>query len=255
MKKCLVLHGSPRKGNTYKATQMVMAELARRPGWEFEEIHIRDLRLPFCRGCFSCILRDEELCPHHAVMGSLVEKMMQADALIVGAPIYILQINAETKNLFEHLAYAFHRPRFFGKQAFVITTTAAAAAKKGTCFLKETLYQIGYNHAYELPIACWDAEYKPKDKDRKSIAKLASRFAADVESGLDVQTALKEAERCFNCGTCNGCDNCRTFCPDAAVILEGDIRRIDTDYCKGCGVCAVECPRYAMVLAAEGQGR
>jgi len=183
MKKCLVLHGSPRKGNTYKATQMVMAELARRPGWEFEEIHIRDLRLPFCRGCFSCILRDEELCPHHAVMGSLVEKMMQADALIVGAPIYILQINAETKNLFEHLAYAFHRPRFIGKQAFVITTTAAAAAKKGTCFLKETLYQIGYNHAYELPIACWDAEYKPKDKDLKSIAKLASRFAADVESG------------------------------------------------------------------------
>jgi hypothetical protein len=77
----------------------------------------------------------------------------------------------------------FHRPRFFGKQALVITTTAAAAAAKGTKFLKETLYQMGYNHAYELPIACWDAEYNPKAKDIKKIRALAQRFGRDIRGG------------------------------------------------------------------------
>lgn len=77
----------------------------------------------------------------------------------------------------------------------------------------------------------------------------------EVESTLDLQAAEREAERCFNCGTCNGCDNCRTFCPDAAVILEGANRRIDTDYCKGCGVCVAECPRFAMAFASGGMER
>lgn len=182
MKKCLVLHGSPRRGNTYKATMQAVERLAKR-GWEFEQIHIRDLKLPPCIGCFNCILRDEALCPHREIMGKIIDLMHQCDALIVGAPIYIMHVNAETKNLFDHLAYVFHRPRFFGKQAMVITTTAAAAAKRGTKFLKETLYQLGYNHAYELPIACWDAELKLTDKLKARIARISDRFAHDVESG------------------------------------------------------------------------
>lgn len=183
MKKCLVLHGSPRRGNTYKATMLVVDELAKQPDWDFELIRIKDLNLPFCLGCFTCILNDENKCPHTGILSPILRKMLDADALIVSAPIYILQINAETKNFFDHLAWIFHRPRFFGKQALVITTTAAAAAAKGTKFLKETLYQMGYNHAYELPIACWDAEYKPKARDLKKIRALAQRFGRDIQGG------------------------------------------------------------------------
>jgi len=63
--------------------------------------------------------------------------------------------------------------------------------------------------------------------------------------------ACREADRCFNCGTCTACDNCVLFCPENAVLVD-TYRQIDMDYCKGCGVCVVECPRNAMTLKEDG---
>jgi multimeric flavodoxin WrbA len=43
---------------------LVVEELAKHPDWDFELIRIKDLQLPFCLGCFNCILKDEIKCPH-----------------------------------------------------------------------------------------------------------------------------------------------------------------------------------------------
>ena len=69
----------------------------------------------------------------------------------------------------------------------------------------------------------------------------------DYRVAFTHRSVSDEAARCFNCGICNDCDNCRLFCPETAVFVE-DTRRIEMDYCKGCGVCVEECPRGAMVL-------
>jgi len=68
---------------------------------------------------------------------------------------------------------------------------------------------------------------------------------------LSVDAVQFEARRCFNCGLCNDCDNCRLFCPEIAVKITPAGRQIDLDYCKGCGICVTECPRDAMVLVME----
>jgi len=75
----------------------------------------------------------------------------------------------------------------------------------------------------------------------------------EVDHKIAANLAMRESERCFNCGICNGCDNCYLFCPDMSVVRDGDIvaRHINYDYCKGCGLCVVECPRNAMVLEEE----
>jgi len=76
----------------------------------------------------------------------------------------------------------------------------------------------------------------------------------EIEMKLSAGTAMREAGRCFNCGICNGCDNCWLYCPDVAVIRQrrSGERLIDYNYCKGCGLCVVECPRNAMALEEEG---
>jgi Pyruvate/2-oxoacid:ferredoxin oxidoreductase delta subunit len=72
-----------------------------------------------------------------------------------------------------------------------------------------------------------------------------------VESVLSEEAAMAESRRCFNCGICNACDNCRLYCPDMSVVLEDKQRSINMDYCKGCGLCVAECPRNAMALKEE----
>ena len=73
----------------------------------------------------------------------------------------------------------------------------------------------------------------------------------EIHLGLTREMVEEETERCFNCGVCNQCDNCWTFCPDMAVKKKKDHYEIDYDYCKGCGICFVECPRGAILLEQE----
>jgi len=73
---------------------------------------------------------------------------------------------------------------------------------------------------------------------------------SEIETTFSETTAVEEARRCFNCGLCNQCDNCRLFCPEMAVAVDRT-RQIDLTYCKGCGICVVECPSSAMDLVEE----
>jgi 2-oxoacid:acceptor oxidoreductase gamma subunit (pyruvate/2-ketoisovalerate family) len=62
----------------------------------------------------------------------------------------------------------------------------------------------------------------------------------------------REAERCFSCGHCTGCDTCLVFCPEGiierALATDGTNYLVNLDYCKGCGICVTECPRGAMEM-------
>lgn len=89
--------------------------------------------------------------------------------------------------------------------------------------------------------------------ESKSAVKDRIKGFREVISTLSKGDALDEAERCFNCGTCNECENCYVFCPDASVLKREEMlsRQVDYDYCKGCGICFTECPRGAISLQGE----
>jgi 2-oxoacid:acceptor oxidoreductase delta subunit (pyruvate/2-ketoisovalerate family) len=93
----------------------------------------------------------------------------------------------------------------------------------------------------------------PRITQPRLLAEERLRGFDEIDLKISANLAIREAERCFNCGLCNQCDNCYLFCPDMSVHRGegGKDRRIDYDYCKGCGLCAAECPRNAMVLEEE----
>ena len=75
----------------------------------------------------------------------------------------------------------------------------------------------------------------------------------EVTPSLSERTALEEAGRCFNCGTCTECETCYTFCPEASILkgIKTLSHQVDYDFCKGCGICFIECPRRAISLKEE----
>lgn len=73
----------------------------------------------------------------------------------------------------------------------------------------------------------------------------------EIWPGLDRSAALREAERCFKCGTCIECDVCRHACLAEAIRPQRGLGYdIDPSRCTGCGACATECPRGALEWAA-----
>ncbi len=94
---------------------------------------------------------------------------------------------------------------------------------------------------------------EPWHHDRFMPADRTRRTFAEANHGLSYDAAMAEAQRCFNCAVCNGCEVCLVFCPDVAISRGEDGRLvIDYAHCKGCGICAAECPRGAITMTREG---
>ncbi len=132
MKYCVV-HGSPRRGNTYHAAKLMMQELERYGSCEFTEFFLPKDMPYLCLGCFTCFMQSESKCPHSNVVQPIAESIKAADALIFTSPVYVLGESAQMKALLDHLGWLFmvHRPdeSMFKKSAMIISTTAGAGTK------------------------------------------------------------------------------------------------------------------------------
>jgi 2-oxoacid:acceptor oxidoreductase delta subunit (pyruvate/2-ketoisovalerate family) len=96
-------------------------------------------------------------------------------------------------------------------------------------------------------------EASKRNEEYNELAKKRIKGFREVTSTFSESIALEEAERCFSCGTCNECENCYVFCPDASIMRREEIlsHQVDYDFCKGCGICFSECPRGAISLKEE----
>lgn len=188
--KCLVIHGSPRRGNTYDVLSLVLGEFESIENLEIEIVELGKKKIPFCIGCFNCIKNGEEKCPHRNVMEEIIDKVDKADVLIFTSPIYSMQISGLLKNFIDHMSYNFHRPRFIGKKALVITTTAGAGHKAGAKYVKSVLEYWGITNIKTIPIAYRDNELNEANKTY--ILKKAREFKSIIEVDKVKNASLKQ---------------------------------------------------------------
>ena len=127
--KVLVIIGSARKANTYRAAERIREILQEEAAVDWEYVMLGDVGLEQCRGCYTCFDRGEEYCPIKDDSALLEEKMHAADGVIFATPVYGFQVSGLMKVFIDRHSYIFHRPRFFRQKALLLTTVGVMGDK------------------------------------------------------------------------------------------------------------------------------
>ena len=189
--KITVINGSPRKGNTYKATQLFKNEMMKRGEIEFTEFFLPRDMPNFCRGCMSCFMKGEEQCPNAKYTLPVLEAMQQSDALILATPVYVLEASGAIKAFLDHFGFIFlthrARPEMFEKKAFVLATTAGAGTGAAIKAITKSLKFWGINRVYSAGFALWEIAWesmkeKRRERFERKIKKDAENFYKEVAS-------------------------------------------------------------------------
>ncbi len=95
MKKVLILSGSPRRGGNSDLLCDEFARGARESGNEVEKVRVSELNIGYCKACYTC--RNGGVCSIKDDMGELLQKMIDADVLVLASPVYFYSIDAQLK--------------------------------------------------------------------------------------------------------------------------------------------------------------
>lgn len=103
--KVVAFNGSPReKGNTYYLLNVVLKELEKE-GIETELIHIGNKLLHGCLGCYQCAKNKNKKCVIESdQVNSYIEKMLMADGIIFGSPVYCSGMSSPLKAFIDRSA-------------------------------------------------------------------------------------------------------------------------------------------------------
>ena len=145
--KVLAICGSFRdESNTNK----LVKRIAESSECDFELIYLGKLDIKPCTGCVNCMM-NEGKCAIDDDMQDLYEKLMNADALIVGSPTYYMDVSSAVKSLIDRslaLNYRGVGPEYApglpvmghcalaGKKGIVLTTVAGDGHKRALETLK-----------------------------------------------------------------------------------------------------------------------
>ena len=138
----LAINGSPRKGgNTETLLKTALAPLEE-AGWQTEFVQVGGKPIRGCLACGKCREKKNMRCAIASDdFNSVMEKMVRADALLLGSPTYFTDVSSEMKALLDRSGYvAVNNGRAFrGK----IGAAVVAVRRAGATHVYDTI-----NHMY-----------------------------------------------------------------------------------------------------------
>jgi len=125
---------SPRKGGN---TEILVREAlagAKEAGAETEIFLVADKTIAPCDGCLGC--SETGVCIHEDDMGEVYERLLAADGVLFGTPVYFINVSAQAKAVIDR-TYAFLRT---GKLRGKVAAAIVAARQVGAGQVLSLLY-------------------------------------------------------------------------------------------------------------------
>ena len=89
-------------------------------GHEVEKIRVAEKKIGYCRACYAC--RDTGVCAIKDDMAEVLQKMIDADVLVLASPVYFYSIDAQLKAVIDRSVARWTEVK--NKEFFYIVTAA-----------------------------------------------------------------------------------------------------------------------------------
>lgn len=138
----LAISGSPRGklSNTRRLVELVL-EGARSAGAKTELADLSELHIGYCTACNACHVTGN--CVLDDDVNPLREKMLAADGLVLGSPLYFEGVTAQLKTVIDRLSGIVHCQAFLGKYACSVATAGGAEQDKAIDYMNDILVRLG----------------------------------------------------------------------------------------------------------------
>jgi multimeric flavodoxin WrbA len=105
--KVLGINCSPRKGGNTEILIKEVFSALEKEGIKTEFFQLGGKKVNGCIACMKCKKKGDGRCHQdNDVINKCINKMLKADAIIIGSPVYHADINADTKALIEVASYS-----------------------------------------------------------------------------------------------------------------------------------------------------
>jgi multimeric flavodoxin WrbA len=118
--KVLIISASPRIGGNSDLLCDQFMLGAREAGNQVEKINLQDRKINFCLGCMDC-QSNGGVCVQNDDMAEILDKMVQADVLVMATPVYFYNMDAQLKALIDRTCPQY--TKIANKKAFLIATS------------------------------------------------------------------------------------------------------------------------------------
>ena len=100
--KVVAFNGSPRKnGNTAMLIKAVL-DVLEGEGIETECVQLGGQKIHGCTACMQCVKNQNRRCAvDNDILNGLIDKMLEADGIIIGSPTYFANVTSEVKALID----------------------------------------------------------------------------------------------------------------------------------------------------------
>jgi len=104
--KAIAINGSPRKGGNTEILLKKVLEPLIEAGWTTEFIQLGGKPIRGCLACYQCFKKKNSHCGQKdELFDECLEKMIQADAIILGSPTYFSDVTSEMKALLDRAGF------------------------------------------------------------------------------------------------------------------------------------------------------
>jgi multimeric flavodoxin WrbA len=191
--KILGINASP-KGEKSQTRRLVMGVLegARQSGADVTFIDLCSLDIHYCTACGTCYAKGE--CIHDDDFQMLLEKMLDADAIVLGSPNYIQQVTAQLKTMLDRMADNVHCQSFSGKYGCAVCTAGGSHAEEVADYINSALLQYGATTVGKVavlvgadPNAIVVGEKQAKDLGRKLAEAVRTKWVDPVQEKIHLE--------------------------------------------------------------------